>query len=160
LCPPDLDAFGGHAKMKKDYSEQLKSPKWQKKRLEIMQRDKFKCKLCGDENTTLHVHHKYYESGKMPWEYSNNCLITICEHCHNSIHILGPDTEIDYQYLKIIKSNNWVGGSYILFTIYKDKINMRIHDNNNKFMCGYNINDDCRLFKKIVKAYNQTSKYS
>ena len=32
-----------------NYSEQLKSPKWQKKRLEIMQRDKFTCQLCGDK---------------------------------------------------------------------------------------------------------------
>jgi 5-methylcytosine-specific restriction endonuclease McrA len=34
--------------MKKTYSELLKSPKWQKKRLEIMSRDKFTCKKCGD----------------------------------------------------------------------------------------------------------------
>jgi len=29
------------------YAEQLKSPKWQKKRLNIMERDQFRCQDCG-----------------------------------------------------------------------------------------------------------------
>jgi len=40
-----------------DYLEQLKSPKWQKKRLIIMSRDNFMCKGCGSENSKLNVHH-------------------------------------------------------------------------------------------------------
>lgn len=51
------------------YSDKLKSPKWQKKRLEIMKRDKFACKLCGDTETQLHVHHKEYINGNDPWDY-------------------------------------------------------------------------------------------
>lgn len=68
--------------MKKNYSDLLKSPKWQKKRLEIMNRDKFTCKLCGDTETQLHVHHKEYINGNDPWDYDNKLLITICEDCH------------------------------------------------------------------------------
>jgi hypothetical protein len=37
------------------YSEKLKDPRWQKKRLEVMKRDDFKCKLCNDETTTLQI---------------------------------------------------------------------------------------------------------
>jgi hypothetical protein len=64
------------------YSEKLKDPRWQKKRLEILERDKWKCQCCEDEETTLHVHHFNYERGKEPWEYNNDSLITLCENCH------------------------------------------------------------------------------
>lgn len=68
------------------YAEKLKHPKWQKKRLEILQRDNFKCRYCGDEETTLNIHHLKY-NGKNPWEISNDFLITTCEHCHTIIEI-------------------------------------------------------------------------
>ena len=42
------------------YQEKLKHPKWQKKRLEILQRDEFKCVHCLDGESTLHVHHNMY----------------------------------------------------------------------------------------------------
>ncbi len=74
--------------MKKNYSDLLKSPKWQKKRLEIMKRDKFRCKLCGDTETSLQVHHKEYINGNAPWEYENSNFITLCEHCHYEVGIL------------------------------------------------------------------------
>ena len=32
------------------YSEKLKDPRWQKKRLEILERDNFRCQYCGDKN--------------------------------------------------------------------------------------------------------------
>lgn len=64
------------------YADLLKDPRWQKKRLEIMERDKFTCQSCGDTKTTLNVHHAYYEKGKMPWEYPEDSLITWCEECH------------------------------------------------------------------------------
>ena len=70
--------------MKKDYLEALASPQWQKKRLEIMQRDNFTCQFCGCKDRTLHIHHKVYEKGKKPWEYDNKDLITLCDRCHES----------------------------------------------------------------------------
>ncbi len=66
------------------YQEKLKDPRWQKKRLEIMQRDNFECQICGDGESTLNIHHYYYEPGKEPWEYNNDDLITLCESCHQS----------------------------------------------------------------------------
>jgi len=70
-----------------NYSEKLKDPRWQKKRLEILNRDEFRCKLCGDEKTTLHVHHKIYEYGNDPWNYDNSLLVTLCADCHETEEI-------------------------------------------------------------------------
>lgn len=75
---------------KKTYSELLKHPKWQKKRLLVMQRDKFACRLCKDEETTLHIHHKSYAANKKPWEYEDSNLVTLCEHCHTFVEQIKP----------------------------------------------------------------------
>ncbi len=64
------------------YSEKFKDPRWQKKRLKILERDEFTCQSCFDNESTLHVHHKYYEYGKDPWDYNNEALVTLCEDCH------------------------------------------------------------------------------
>jgi hypothetical protein len=62
------------------YGEKLKDPRWQKKRLEILQRDNWTCRYCGSDKHTLHVHHfKYF---KEPWDIENDKLITFCEDCH------------------------------------------------------------------------------
>ena len=60
-----------------NYSEQLKSPMWQKKRLEILNRDNFTCQDCGDTESQLQVHHKSYVFGNKVWEYDNDNLVTL-----------------------------------------------------------------------------------
>ncbi len=42
------------------YKEQLTHPNWQRKRLEIFQRDNFACTICGNTEHQLQVHHLYY----------------------------------------------------------------------------------------------------
>ena len=69
----------------KSYSEKLSDPRWQKKRLEIMQRDGFKCINCQSTEKTLNVHHVVYQRGLEPWEYGQS-LITLCEECHAERH--------------------------------------------------------------------------
>lgn len=64
------------------YSEKLLDPRWQKRRLDILNRDQFKCALCKDEKTTLHIHHRLYKNGRNPWEYEDEELISLCKHCH------------------------------------------------------------------------------
>jgi hypothetical protein len=64
------------------YSDKLKDPRWQKKRLEILERDKWTCKGCNDTETTLHVHHTIYHPNIEPWDYPEKQLITLCEDCH------------------------------------------------------------------------------
>lgn len=65
-----------------NYAEQLRDPRWQKKRLEIMSRDGFRCRLCSSKTKTLNVHHNYYEPGQLPWEYEDSAFFTLCEDCH------------------------------------------------------------------------------
>jgi 5-methylcytosine-specific restriction endonuclease McrA len=67
-----------------NYSELLKDPRWQRVRLKILERDKWQCQGCGEKEKTLHVHHKFYQVGFMPWDYNDEILITLCEECHLS----------------------------------------------------------------------------
>ena len=67
---------------KKNYSELLRSPLWQKKRLKILERDGFTCQHCGSRERELQVHHRVYHKGAKPWEYDDSELITLCNQCH------------------------------------------------------------------------------
>lgn len=51
-----------------------------------MERDQFQCQFCYNKKNTLVVHHKWYLKGLKPWEYDDDCYITLCETCHNVIH--------------------------------------------------------------------------
>ena len=77
------------------YAEKLKNPKWQKKRLQVFNRDKFTCVLCGDKETELHVNHLKY-SGE-PHEAKLSDLQTLCKYCHKLYHEMQ-----DYKILKVV----------------------------------------------------------
>lgn len=64
------------------YAQKLLDPRWQKQRLEILNRDKWACQICFDSESTLHVHHRWYQQGCDPWDYPPECLVTLCETCH------------------------------------------------------------------------------
>ncbi len=96
------------------YSEKLRKPAWQKKRLSVLERDKFTCILCGDDETELHVHHKKY-TGE-PEDAPLEDLTTLCKFCHkfteeaksNSWEIMGrmkfilPSRSFFYTHIKVI----------------------------------------------------------
>lgn len=65
------------------YKEQLSHPEWQKKRLQILERDNFCCTACYDTETTLHIHHKRYDKGKLAWQYEDANFQAFCAHCHS-----------------------------------------------------------------------------
>jgi 5-methylcytosine-specific restriction endonuclease McrA len=65
------------------YQDKLKDPRWQKKRLEILTRDDWKCRLCEDTLSPLVVHHLCYFPTFEPWDYDDFYLMTLCESCHN-----------------------------------------------------------------------------
>lgn len=67
------------------YAAKLTDPRWQRKRLEVLHRDEWKCQLCGDSETELHVHHKLYKKGKEPWENKSSELTTLCKDCHGRV---------------------------------------------------------------------------
>lgn len=72
------------------YGELLFRPEWKAKRKEIIERDKC-CVVC-ESSEVLQVHHRQYHfivrenRFKMPWDYANNLLITLCEQCHRRGH--------------------------------------------------------------------------
>jgi len=80
-----------------DYSELLKDPRWQKKRLEILERDKFQCRACEDITTTLHIHHLFCDYKLKPWEYNNKELLTLCKNCHGILYLLHKNNIDIYQ---------------------------------------------------------------
>jgi hypothetical protein len=68
------------------YWQLLQDPRWQKKRLQIMERDNWECKHCRNKGAKLNVHHYYYISKRMPWDYPDWALITVCDQCHEGEH--------------------------------------------------------------------------
>jgi hypothetical protein len=66
------------------YLAKLKDPRWQKKRLEILQRDNWSCQRCLDDSSTLNVHHRKYLDSVEIWDYPNELLITLCDNCHEN----------------------------------------------------------------------------
>lgn len=68
------------------YREQLKDPRWQKRRLVALERAGWACENCGDKTTTLHVHHKHYIKGRQVWDYPHELLAVLCEACHQQEH--------------------------------------------------------------------------
>ena len=91
------------------YQEKLKDPRWQKKRLEILERDEWLCQNCMDDERTLHVHHTRYSAGD-PWDCPDDYLITLCESCHMveesdknfDFYSLVSDTGITRKHLKCL----------------------------------------------------------
>lgn len=82
---------------KQNYAEKLQNPLWQRKRLEILQRDNFRCTEvgCFDDKTTLHIHHLDYIKGAEPWEYPDEYLTTLCKNCHEDVTKERPVHEKD-----------------------------------------------------------------
>lgn len=70
------------ASRRDSYMEKLRDPRWQKRRLEILSRDEFRCRICGAEQATLNVHHIEYTAAE-PWDEPPENLVTLCEHCHS-----------------------------------------------------------------------------
>lgn len=97
-----------------NYSDLLDCEERKSKREEILYRDNYKCKNCNrprthnamiygqmiyfyynaektvlyqsDNAVILHVHHHLYIRNKLPWEYNNKYLVTLCHTCHETYH--------------------------------------------------------------------------
>lgn len=123
-----------------------------------MQRDNWSCRFCKDEKNQLHVHHIEYSLGADPWEYPNEKLITLCEHCHEAYECIK-----DYPFIKNIPLSKVCSykithndGSISLFIASGEFIAIAIFNKDGKFgvMRGFvpehhaNI---IKLFKKAIK---------
>ncbi len=90
------------------YLDLLELDEWKSKREEILEKNQHKCTKCCSEKSIgpfysgsnklwgrkvgnetkleekrifLEIHHKYYISNLLPWEY-DDALITLCSNCH------------------------------------------------------------------------------
>lgn len=92
--------------MKKSYSQKLLDPRWQRKRLEVLSRDGFKCVKCKNGKRTLHVHHLSYKGN--PWEVAMSQLETLCSLCHKNEHKKPVKKKVkqSYPYKPFIKKPN------------------------------------------------------
>ncbi len=120
-----------------DYSEKLKDPRWQKKRLQILERDNWTCLKCNATDKTLNVHHKYYELYENVWDYPTYALITLCSDCHKEEHAskreyekmvinhfynTGANLGLDLMRLNELMCDAYIGYDYII-QLAKDKVN-------------------------------------
>jgi len=71
---------------KRTYKEKLLDPRWQKMRLQVLERDGWACRCCGAKDKTLHAHHTFYAFDAEPWGYPAHTIITVCADCHESEH--------------------------------------------------------------------------
>lgn len=120
--------------MAKKYSDLLRDPRWQKKRLEILQMDKWTCRRCNSNTKTLNVHHLVYFKGKDPWDYPDHLLVTYCEDCHK----LAPNVDwkqafldlnmTEFELLQLASYFHWIKKRQSEF--FKDILN--------KHNCRYN----------------------
>lgn len=94
-----------------NYFDLLKCDEWKNKRTGILKRDNFRCLRCKTTYTisaysgnnkiylfkdnspnpdnkyiNLQVHHTLYIYNKLPWEYEDDELETLCNICHNELH--------------------------------------------------------------------------
>ncbi len=69
-----------------EYKDKLKTKEWQDRRREILVRDNFTCQKCGHRSRSNHVHHLVYIVGVLPWNHTDEYLITLCSDCHKSEH--------------------------------------------------------------------------
>lgn len=136
--------------MKKDeFLKQIKSPHWQKKRLEIMERDNFTCQYCLDTENTLTVHHKSYKEGVNYWDYADSELITLCEYCHEQEH-LNKD-ELYFKFLEIKKYYETLGFSYtFLVSIFRQ---LRAFPKFQKLLKEAYLNNRCNSDLKLLKCH-------
>jgi len=129
---------------KLSYSEKLRDPRWQKKRLQVMERDDWECRLCGDGSTTLNIHHLSYHGD--PWDSPDDELICICEHCHSEVEQLKDDdsfknhSALDFY---VYKSDHWQNKHRIMF--FKSKkngvVSMVTYDSSGKWVVGFNFGE-------------------
>lgn len=89
--------------MSGSYSQKLKDPRWQRKRLEALQAANWSCKSCKATHKTLHVHHTKYRGE--PWEAPLDWLEVLCEDCHEKRH--APAKPLKIYFAGKIGKNDW-----------------------------------------------------
>lgn len=74
--------------VKQTYKEKLLDPRWQKKRLKLLEQAGWACEDCGNTDKTLHIHHLYYNTNGDPWDVADDDLMCLCCDCHEAVEFL------------------------------------------------------------------------
>lgn len=74
---------GVKASTRSRYQDYLGSEVWKSIRQKILDRDGYRCRICGKR--TCVVHHRNYDSATMSGD-SLDSLISLCRGCHKSVH--------------------------------------------------------------------------
>lgn len=72
------------------YSQKLRDPRWQKKRLHILELNGWRCAECGSTTKNLQVHHVIY-CKLDPWDYPDESLQVFCSECHEERQEIADD---------------------------------------------------------------------
>ena len=96
------------------YSDKLKDPRWQKKRLKVLERDQWTCHSCWETEETLHVHHLKYAKSGNPWDSPMKDLKTLCESCHETY---GEYRKSKDQLIGRVRSLNSIEDIHAIMTI-------------------------------------------
>lgn len=73
--------------MSDEIRKKYQSSEWKERRQEILQRDDFECRRCGDDSDGLHVHHITPVDEGGSDDHEN--LKTLCPSCHRKAHTDG-----------------------------------------------------------------------
>lgn len=140
------------------YVEKLKDPRWQRKRLEVFQRDNFTCQYCFSTEDTLNVHHFYYQGE--PWDVPLDALITLCECCHRTETERRPQAERGLlNALQYINATCYqIDSLYELLSIWPDTRRLEIVLDILRTPAYFDIvhalsNEDHEAFKKFAAEY-------
>lgn len=129
----------------KTYIQKLQDPRWQRKRLEIMQRDDFKCRHCEADDKPLQIHHIAYNF-KDPWDIEDRLLISLCNECHDI-----ETGAVKEAFAKLIQSMKMAGYMSLdvlqLQTVFQDSNIRGVHPNVHDLMISA-ASDFKRFYKR------------
>jgi hypothetical protein len=108
------------------YAEKLKDPRWQKLRLQVFERDGWRCRVCDQKDNTLHAHHTYYDNNtEGPWDYPQETIVTLCDTCHEKEHAVLP--AVRNNLVKRLSADGFVTSLDLMFlTMFIDDIKKAI----------------------------------
>lgn len=66
------------------YRDKLKHQLWLEKTARLKKEADYTCNDCRFQfpEKKLESHHCWYEYGKEPWDYPDNCFLVLCRPCH------------------------------------------------------------------------------
>lgn len=65
-----------------EFWKAYKDPRWQRRRLEVLDAYGWTCQRCRCTDKQLQVHHNFYIKDRMPWDYDDLQFDVLCDDCH------------------------------------------------------------------------------